>query len=177
MVHAPLIMFSVLRIPLPIAAVTVCAVISPLVEAQVYKCAGEGGTPIYQEMPCETGKELRNFQTDPPLITILPSQRLTSPPAASVKETPAKESGPAKDAKPGKAASSGDASERRLIRIGMSEAEVRAKLGQPDMTAGGKANAPTRWTYMPAAGDPETITTLIFASGKVTDIERKVVRK
>ena len=30
---------------------------------------------------------------------------------------------------------------------------------------------------MPAPGDPETITSMTFAKGKVTDIERKVVRK
>src|SRR5262245_58710034 len=43
--------------------------------AQVYKCAGDKGVPVYQEMPCSPGKELRNFQTDPPEITILPAQR------------------------------------------------------------------------------------------------------
>src|SRR6516165_635991 len=48
--------------------------------ADVYKCAGENGRPVYQEMPCSTGKELRNFQTDPPEITVLPgSPRVEGP--------------------------------------------------------------------------------------------------
>ena len=55
-----------------------CAVLllalPPAVRADVYKSAGEGGGPIYQEMPCAKGKELRNFQTDPPEITILPAR-------------------------------------------------------------------------------------------------------
>ena len=29
--------------------------------ADVYKCAGEGPVPIYQEAPCAEGKELREF--------------------------------------------------------------------------------------------------------------------
>ncbi len=49
-----------------------------LAHADVYKCAGEGGIPVYQEMPCGAGKELRNFQTDPPEITVLPAQRATT---------------------------------------------------------------------------------------------------
>jgi hypothetical protein len=47
----------------------------------------------------------------------------------------------------------------------MSEAEVLAKLGTPDMTVGAKNATSPRWTYMPAAGDPETITTLMFNKG------------
>jgi len=33
-----------------------------------------------------------------------------------------------------------------------------------------------RWTYLPAAGDPETITTIRFANGVVTAVDRKVSR-
>ncbi len=63
------------------------------------------------------------------------------------------------------------------LRLGMSESEVLARLGSPDMTVGAK-NAPSpRWTYMPAPGDPETITTLMFTKGVLVDIERKVVKK
>jgi hypothetical protein len=59
----------------------------------------------------------------------------------------------------------------------MSEGEVLAKLGAPDMTAGrGKAKQ-ARWTWLPAAGDPDTITTLILVDGVVTNVERKVVKK
>jgi hypothetical protein len=153
------------------AAIFLCA--PTLASANVYKCAGEGGTPIYQEDPCAPGKELRNFQTDPPPLTILPAQRLSTTPPP--KEAPVAKD---KDAKPGKAtATPAEASERKFVHPGMSEAEVLAKLGQPDVTAGGKSQNPVRWTYMPTAGDPDTITTLILTSGKVTDVERKVVKK
>ncbi len=58
------------------AAVAAAAVLAALAlaeaRADVFKCAGEGGRPIYQEMPCPPGKELRNFQSDPPEITVLP---------------------------------------------------------------------------------------------------------
>src|SRR5215831_8901478 len=146
--------------------------------ADVYKCSGNGGVPIYQEEPCPKGKELRNFQVDPPEITVLPATTRTDaiPPS---KASPGNAAPAAKsnDAKQGKSSSAGDASERKFIRTGMSEAEVLAKLGQPDMTAGGKNGNPARWTYMPAPGDPETITSVTLKKGTVTEVDRKAVRK
>jgi hypothetical protein len=145
--------------------------------ADVYKCAGEGGVPVYQEMPCGPAKELRNFQTDPPEITVLPSQRAVATPPDAIKSAPPKTAKADKDSKPGRAAVARDASERMHLRLGMTESEVTARLGSPDMTVGAK-NAPSpRWTYMPAPGDPETITTLMFAKGVLVDIERKIVKK
>ena len=58
-----------------------CALAAPGSLAEVYKCAGDGGRPVYQEMPCPKGKELRNFQQDPPQITVLP--RVTKSNAAA----------------------------------------------------------------------------------------------
>jgi len=154
------------------------ALVSSIAAADVYKCAGEGGIPAYQEMPCEQGKELRNFQTDPPEITILPAQRGVGAVPNAIRDAPARTAKTDRDARPGKAAGlAGDASERMHVRLGMSEAEVRATLGHPDMTIGAKNAASPRWTYLPAPGDPETVTTLTFAKGTVVDIERKVVKK
>jgi len=160
----------------PCLAIAGWLLASPVTGADVYKCAGERGIPVYQEAPCGPAKELRNFQTDPPEITILPAQRaLATPPADTIRNSPPKNGSTEKDAKPGKG--TGDASERMHLRTGMSESEVLAKLGAPDMTVGAK-NAPSpRWTYMPAPGDPETITTLMFTKGVLVDIERKVVKK
>ena len=59
----------------------------------------------------------------------------------------------------------------------MSQGEVLARLGEPDTRAGGKGNRHARWTYLPAPGDPETITTLIVANGVLVEIDRKVVKK
>ena len=149
---------------------------TPIAHADVYKCAGDGGVPVYQEMPCAKGKELRNFQLDPPEITILPSQPRASV-APDAKAPVAKADTKTNDAKPGKSALAGDASERKFVRTGMTEAEVLAKLGQPDMTVGGKNGKPARWTYMPAPGDPETITSVTLTKGTVTEVDRKAVRR
>jgi hypothetical protein len=154
------------------------ALVPVLAVADVYKCAGDSGNPIYQEMPCVSGKELRNFQTDPPELTILPApgrSKAASPTPA--KSPPGNESKPGNDAKPGKSTQAGDASERKLIRTGMTEAEVLGKLGHPNMTTGARNSGVARWTYLPAPGDPETITALTLTKGTVTDIERKVMRK
>jgi len=146
--------------------------------ADVYKCAGEGGIPVYQEAPCGPAKELRNFQLDPPEITILPAQRPGNATPNGIREAPAGSARADKDAKPAKAAApAASAAERAHVRLGMSEGEVLAKIGRPDVTIGAKNAVSPRWTYMPAPGDPETVTTLTFAKGHLVDIERKVVKK
>jgi hypothetical protein len=52
-----------------------------------------------------------------------------------------------------------------------------AKLGRPDITAGGARKGKLRWTYLPAPGDPDTITTVYLDCGMVVDIERKLVKR
>ncbi len=59
----------------------------------------------------------------------------------------------------------------------MTEAEVLARLGSPDVTTGNAKSGTVRWTYLPTDGDPETITALVLTKGTVTDVERKVVKK
>ena len=146
--------------------------------AQVYKCAGEGGRPVYQEMPCPSGKELRNFQNDPPEITVLPG--VSNSPAGA---TPPPNARPGKEANGEKTAKSrteklrGDPAERRHLHSGMTEGEVLARVGTPDVTSGGKNGKQVRWTWLPVEGDPETITTVTLASGVVTTVERKLVKK
>ena len=156
----------------------VCVLASSGADADVYKCAGEGGIPVYQEMPCGPAKELRNFQLDPPEITILPAQRPASAAPSGIREAPAGNATKDKAAKPAKAAvATANAAERAHIRLGLSEGEVLARIGHPDVTVGARNAASPRWTYMPAPGDPETVTTLTFAKGRLVDIERKVVKK
>ncbi len=163
---------------IPRLAIAMLAFVSPIACADVYKCAGEGGIPVYQEMPCGTAKELRNFQTDPPEITILPAPRGPNAASDAIREAPARNAKADKDAKPGKSARvAGDASERKHLRLGMSEAEVLTRVGHPDSTAGARNAASQRWTYLPAPGDPETVTTLMLVKGAVVDIERNVVKK
>ena len=59
----------------------------------------------------------------------------------------------------------------------MTEAEVLARLGSPDVTTGSAKGGTVRWTYLPTDGDPETITALVLTKGTVTDVERKVLKK
>jgi hypothetical protein len=143
--------------------------------ADVFKCAGGNGVPTYQDTPCPAGKELRNFQTDPPAITVLPAPELTlEPPPTQAKPAP-RLSAPSKPPPPAtgmKAA--GDAAERRFLRHGMTEGEVIGKVGSPAITRRGGQKSTTHWTYLPAPGDPETITIVMFSKGVVTDIQRKV---
>ncbi len=73
----------------------------------------------------------------------------------------------------------GDASERRFIRVGMSEGEVLVKIGKPDTesidTGGGATVTVKRWIYLPAASDEQMITTITLENGRVTQVNRRVM--
>ncbi len=161
-------------------AALIAALAAPLAaRAEVYKCAGDNGNPVYQEMPCAAGRELRNFQTDPPEITVLPGTTRGNVAPAAGSDVAKKDARPNRDAapsKPAKPAKAG-ASERRFARAGMTEGEVLAKLGTPDMKAYRRNQKQTRWTWLPADGDLDTITTLTLVEGVVTEVERRVVKK
>jgi hypothetical protein len=162
-----------------IASFAFCAMAAPGVLAEVYKCAGDGRSPVYQEMPCPKGKELRNFQQDPPEITVLPGVTKSNAAAA-----PAANGRPGKDASAEKAAGKarsdkprGDPAERRHLRSGMSEGDVLARVGTPDITTGQKNGKQVRWTWLPTDGDTETVTTVTFVSGVVASVERTLYKK
>jgi len=142
--------------------------------AEMYKCAGDAGTPVYQDAPCPAGRELRNFASDPANVSVLPMRpptgtatRVTAPP----REKPVK----ATKADGRKHAGAGDPAERRHVQLGMHEGEVLARLGTPDLRSGGGGRKLARWTYMPVPGDPQTLTTVVFEYGKVIEVERKVL--
>ncbi len=166
----------------PASAVVALAALGSLVatgvHAEVFKCAGPGNVPIYQDTPCPAGRELRNFQTNPPEITVLPAPESPTEarPAAEPRRGP-KDAAAAKAPPAGDARLPGDAAERRFVRRGMTEGEVIARLGQPEVTSRGSKNKGSRWTYLPAARDPETITIIHFANGVVTEVERKVSKR
>ena len=139
--------------------------------AAVYKCANEKGGVVYQDSPCPSGRELRNLDADPATLSVVPG---TPVPAAKSASAPA--------AKPARVRTGtvkikgGNPAERKFIQAGMSEAEVILKVGRPDVEAKGRGKQGHRWSYMPTAGDADTLTTLTLAGGKVTHVERKVVR-
>jgi hypothetical protein len=160
------------------AIVIAAAAIAGTIHADVYKCAGDGRSPIYQEMPCAAGKELRNFQTDPPEITVLPGSPKGGASSGRTTEPANRDGRPEKAAKTGKPdKAKGDASERRHVHSGMTEGEVLARLGTPDVTSRGKNQKQARWTWLPADGDPETVTIVVLVDGVVTEVERKTVKK
>lgn len=145
--------------------------------ANVYKCAGPSGSIVYQESPCPEGKELRNFDTDPPTLSVIPG--VGGPAPANAKPAPektAKRTSSQRDDK-SRGKVDGDATARKFIHSGMTEGEVLARIGRPDMTAGGSKNHRTRWSYLPHAGDPDTITTITFNGETVSDVTRKVVKR
>ena len=65
--------------------------------------------------------------------------------------------------------------ERRHVKDGMSDGEVLSRLGPPDLQSG-KTGRKMRWTYLPAPGDPQTVTLLRFEDGRVVAVERTTLR-
>jgi len=155
------------------AAVALAALAAaPHARAAVYKCQDGSGGVVYQEAPCPAGRELRNFDADPPDLSVVHGGVARAAPAPERFKDPRTIQG---DVAIGKAV--GDASARRFIRAGMSEAEVLAKVGRPDATSGGSSARQTRWSYLPAPDDPDTVTTVTFAGGSVSEVTRKVVKR
>jgi len=101
-------------------------------DGAMYKCSGAAGAPIYQDRPCPQGRELRNFATDPATVSVIPfDQPSPAPLTAKPREsTPAKSARASRD-KP--VPPRFNASERRHLREGMTQGEVLARLGPPDL--------------------------------------------
>lgn len=151
-----------------------CAGVAP---ATVFKCEGPAGVPVYQDSPCAPGKELRDFDKDPPTVSVMPLTQVPLPGTNSKQVLPPAE-GKAKNGAKAKSPSlpAGKASERRFIAPGINDGEVMTRLGPPDMKSGGGARKTARWTYLPAPDDPATLTTLTFENGRLVEVERKVVK-
>jgi hypothetical protein len=175
-----------------LVALLALALAAPAASATIYKCLLDDGSVFYQDAPCPPGRELRDFDKDPATVSVVPFQQPPSSAGqgsnasggkgngkarngsanakANGKAVPKAESKPAK-----KSAERGDPTQRKFLRPGMSEGEVVARVGPPDMTSSGTRKG-ARWTYMPVAEDPNTITNLQFDNGRVVEVERKVLR-
>lgn len=161
--------------PILFAIVLFALLAAASARGQVYKCADERNQPVYQDTACPPGRELRNFASDPPTVSVIPlrpvpgtTTRAAAPPAPRIKNATAAD----KKVRP----RAGDPAERRFIHPGMHEGEVLARAGPPDLKSGGSGRKLGRWTYMPAERDAQTVTTVIFEYGQVVEVERKVVR-
>ena len=148
-----------------------CALTAPA-SAQVWKCAGEHDQPVYQDSPCPPGRELRNFAADPATVSVIPVRPVPGTTTRVVVPATPRIRNPDKKEK----LRAGDPAERRYLALGMHEGEVFARVGPPDLKSGGGNRKLARWTYLPPVRDPQTITTVVFDSGKVIEVERKVVK-
>jgi len=141
----------------------------------VYKCLESDGRITYQEEACPAGHELRDFEKDPPTVSVVP---FGATPGVSSKSTPPKTPPRAKAEPKGRKSptATADATKRKFLAPGINEGEVVARIGEPDMTSAGKGRKGSRWTYMPVPEDPGTITTLTFENGRLVEVERKVMK-
>lgn len=164
------------RSPLPwmsaLAALAVAA--GAPAHAGLYKCAAEKGAVVYQDAPCAPGQELRDFERDPAALSVVPG---TPVPRTTRIVTPAEPRSPRSKASAAPVKlRGGDPAERKFLRTGMTQAEVMHRIGRPDMRQGGGRKQGQEWSYLPIAGDADTLTTVIFVNGTVSRVERKVVR-
>jgi hypothetical protein len=138
----------------------------------VWKCAGNNGDIVYQDAPCPPGKELRNFSADPPTLSVVPGTPVPAPRVAPAAAARAERSASV----PRKAVATNKALNRKFIEIGMTQAEVIQRIGKPDVDARNQRGHGQNWSYLPNDADPDTITTVTLVSGKVANVERKIVR-
>jgi hypothetical protein len=153
-------------------ALLLVAIVAPAAHAGVYKCASENGSVVYQDQACGPGRELRDLERDPPQLSIVPGTPVPPPTLskrAAVEKPPRLRTVAVKS-------HGGDPAERKFLRMGMTEIEVLHRIGRPDTKTGARRGEGTQWSYLPTAGDPDTITTVTFAGGAVSRVERKVVR-
>src|SRR5436853_7721618 len=90
-------------------------------DATMVKCKGDRGSVVYQDEPCKPGMELRNFDTDPATVSVVPGSPVATKPPPAPQRTRA---APVPRRAPEQKLSSGKAAERRFIHTGMSESEV-----------------------------------------------------
>jgi hypothetical protein len=155
-------------------------------DAGIFKCAGAEGAVVYQDSACSEGRELRNFDIDPPTLSIVPGTSTGKSASVGASDAPSKTSSSKARAtheksKAGHTAAASEpdgakAAERKFIRIGMSEAEVIQKIGHPNVGSTAQNRRGKQWSYLPAKDDPNTITTITLVGGNVTDVQRKLVR-
>ena len=154
------------------------------IEEGIYKCQGAGSAPVYQQQPCAPGATLRDLVQDPATVSVIPFEG--APPSLAARPTRgAKASASRSTQRPEKVdkrkveaerrTSDMAVTERRHVKDGMSDGEVLARLGPPDLQSG-KGGRKMRWTYMPVPGDPHTVTQVHFADGRVVSVDRTTMR-
>lgn len=156
-----------------VAAFAIAVGIAPPAGAAIHKCSGADGATSYQDRPCGPSATPADFDGSTTPMSILPSP----PTGATVvrREAPARTARADRARRP-ESARPGNPADRKHLRAGMSEGEVVARIGPPDLTTG-KGRRLARWTWMPVPGDPDTITVVLFDVGRIVEIERTVVKR
>ncbi|MGE5170618.1 MAG: DUF4124 domain-containing protein [Rudaea sp.] len=142
--------------------------------AGLYKCARDDGTVMYQEDPCPPGKELRDFERDPAPVSVVPFRIPAESNARATTRRDTDERPPAERKSRKSRERQGNPAERKFLVPGISEGEVVARIGRPDMSSGAGRKI-VRWIYLPVPEDPGTVTTLTFDLGRLIEVERKVI--
>jgi hypothetical protein len=153
------------------AACLAWALAAPAAGAAIHKCVAPTGI-AYQDKPCGANAEAREADLPDATLSVLPApsggrtveRRPAPPPKPPKAERPRREK-----ERPGNPA------ERRYLRVGMSEGEVVARVGPPDLTSG-KGRKQARWTWLPVPGDPDTITVVLFETGRAIEVERTLIK-
>jgi hypothetical protein len=160
--------------------------------AGVTKCVDRSGAVTYSSLGCTPAQE--SVPADLPPIGVVPPLAQPEPRAAAAKRTPA--TPPPRERltaaprgrahSPMPAPGKVDPAHRRFVSLGMSDAEVLARVGRPDRIVRAAADprsgrartgaARERWIYLPTAGDSDTITVVELEGGIVANVDRRLVR-
>ncbi len=158
------------RVLLAVAGALSLAAAATDARAAVHKCTAEHGGIVYQDRPCATPP------IEGPALSDAPLSVLPGPSRRTIQREPAARPPKAERTRKPDPPRLGDAAARRHLRIGMSEGEVLARVGPPDVTTG-RGRRAARWTWMPAPADPDTVTAVLFDTGRVVEVERTVVKR
>lgn len=155
------------------AAIAALAVAASDAGAAIHKCVGPTGV-AYQDKPCGANAEARDADLPDATLSVLPA------PAGErrIERKPAPEPRAPKASRPrrGETPRPGNPAERRYLRVGMSEGEVVARVGPPDLTTG-KGRKQSRWTWLPVPGDTDMITVVLFETGRAVEVERTLIKR
>jgi hypothetical protein len=153
---------------------------APAATATKIRCQDASGKVTYQDSTCPNGA--RGVPIDPYQSTGTRFATREEINRALRPEPPPKPPR-ADQSLPRKPHREGDPTERRFIAPGVTAAQVRAKIGEPDYKerAPGAGHSKSKrnaggqhWVYLPTQGDPQTTTTLTLKDGVVTQVERRV---
>jgi hypothetical protein len=159
----------------------ILALLSTQATASIVRCTAADGHVTYQDRGCPSGVNGEPVDATPNqgfrFATREQIEKARRPPPEEWQAPPVK-------GRKTNVRQAFNAGERRFISPGMTDAEVKQRIGPPDRVtykASSYSKRPNKdtsrqWFYLPAADDPQTTTVLTLKGGVVTHVERKVAR-